>query len=103
MAATKRFRRGAFQGKKIEFASSERIDELRAVADDFMLEIFDFLPGEYLITDESSLADFTEMGSADTTPIWSLIAEHFEIERTDVESEMLVDIFAEIQAKKSVQ
>ena len=68
-----------------------------------MLEIFDFLPGEYLITDESSLPDFTEMGSADTSPIWSLITERFAIERTDVASERLVDIFAEIQARKSVQ
>jgi len=103
LAAAKHFKRGALKGKKIEFASSERIEELRGVADDFMLEIFDFLPGEYLITDESSLPDFTEMGSADTSPIWSLITERFAIERTDVPSERLVDIFAEIQARKSVQ
>jgi hypothetical protein len=64
LAAVKKFKRGALKGKKIEFASSERIEEFRGVADDFMLEIFDFLPGEYLITDESSLPDFTEMGSA---------------------------------------
>jgi hypothetical protein len=103
LAAATKFSRGALKGKKIEFASSERIEELRSVADDFMLEIFDFLPGEYLITDASSLRDFTDMASADTSPIWRLITERFAIERTDVPSEKLVDVFAEIQARKSVQ
>jgi hypothetical protein len=103
LAAAKRIRRGPLAGKKIEFASSERIEELRGVAEDFMLEIFDFLPGEYLITDESSLSDFTEMGSSDTSPIWGLITDHFGIERANVLSERLVDIFSEIQARKSVQ
>jgi hypothetical protein len=63
------------QDKKIEFASSDRIEEFRRVADDFMLEIFDFVPGEYLITDESSLRDFTEFGSSETAPIWSRITK----------------------------
>jgi hypothetical protein len=103
LAAAKRVRRGAFKGKNVEFASSERVEALRGVAEDFMLEIFDLLPGEYLITDESSLPDFTQMGWADTSPIWSLITERFAIQRTDVASERLVDIFAEIQARKSVQ
>jgi hypothetical protein len=89
--------------KKIEFASSDRIEELRHVADDFMLEIFDFVPGEYLITDESSLRDFTEFGSSDTAPIWSRITKIYAIEPTDVPSERLVDLFAEIEARSNLQ
>ena len=38
--------------KRIEFAASDRVDDMRRIADEFMMEIFDFLPGEYLITDE---------------------------------------------------
>jgi hypothetical protein len=68
-----------------------------------MLEIFNFLPGEYLITDESSLRDFTESASSDTSSIWSKITQRYALERTDVPSEMLVDIFAEIQARKNWQ
>lgn len=45
-----------------------------------MLEIFDFLPGEYLITDESSLRDFTDLGSSDTTGIWNRITKIYAIE-----------------------
>jgi hypothetical protein len=47
-----------FQGKKIEVAPATGIDAFRAVADDFMGKIFEFEPGEYLITDESMLRDF---------------------------------------------
>lgn len=89
--------------KKIEFASSDRIEEFRRVADDFMLEIFDFVPGEYLITDESSLRDFTEFGSSETAPIWSRITKVYAIERRDVPSERLVDLFAEIEARRNLQ
>jgi hypothetical protein len=89
--------------KKIEFASSERLEGFRHVADDFMLEIFDFVPGEYLITDESSLRDFTEFGSSDTGPIWSRITKIYGIERADVPSEILVDLFAQIEARRNLQ
>jgi hypothetical protein len=89
--------------KKIDFPSSDRIEQFRRIADDFMLEIFDFVPGEYLITDESSLRDFTEFGSSDTAPIWSRITKVYAIERTDVPSEKLVDLFAQIEARRNLQ
>lgn len=54
--------RGPFKGKKITFASTERIEEFKEIASEFMREIFDLLPGEYLISDESDLHDFTEIG-----------------------------------------
>ena len=95
--------RGPFKGKSVEFASTDRIEEFRRIADDFMLEIFDFMPGEYLISDESSLRDFTNMGTSDTTSIWDLITKLYAIERSDVPSERLVDIFAQIMARRSVQ
>jgi hypothetical protein len=61
------------------------------------------LPGEYLITDESSLRDFTAFGSSETSLIWSNVTELYAIERADVPSERLVDIFAEIQARRNLQ
>ncbi|HMA00051.1 MAG TPA: hypothetical protein VKP66_19080 [Steroidobacteraceae bacterium] len=97
------FNRGPMKGKTISYASSERMEEFRRIADDFMLEIFDFLPGDYLITDESSLRDFTEMGSSETSPIWSRIAKLYAIGQADVPSERLVDIFAEIRARGNLQ
>ncbi len=96
-------KRGAYKGKKVTYASTDRIEDFRGLADDFMMEVFDFLPGDYLITDESSLRDFTEFGLSDTSPIWLRIAELYAIGKADVPSERLVDIFAEIQRRRNVQ
>ena len=68
-----------------------------------MVEVFDFLPGDYLITDESGLRDFTDFASSDTSPIWRRIAEIYGIDETDVPSERLADIFAEIKKRRSIQ
>ena len=96
-------KRGAFKGKKVTYASTERAEEFRKLAADFMMELFDFLPGDYLITDESSLRDFTDFASSDTSPLWRRITEIYTIGKADVPSERLVDIFTEIQARRSVQ
>jgi hypothetical protein len=97
------FKRGQFQGKRISCAPTDRIDEFRQIANDFMLEVFDPLPGDYLITDESSLRDFADFGSFDTSQIWSRITNLYAFGRADVPSESLVDIFAEIQARRTLQ
>ena len=96
-------KRGTFKGKKVTYASTDRVEEFRKLAGDFMMEVFDFLPGDYLITDESSLRDFTELASSDTSPIWFRINEIYAIGRADVPSERLVDIFAEIQRRRNLQ
>jgi hypothetical protein len=44
-----------FRGKKIELAPTTGIEASPAVPNDFMRKIFEFEPGEYLITDESKL------------------------------------------------
>ena len=96
-------KRGAFRGKKITYASTDRVEEFRKLAGEFMMEVFDFLPGDYLITDESSLRDFTDFASSDTSPLWRRITEIYGVGKADVSSERLVDIFTEIQARRSVQ
>lgn len=98
-----KFKRGPLKGKKVTYASTVRVEEYGKIAGDFMLEVFDFLPGEYLITDESSLRDFTDFASSDTSPIWNRITEIYSIERADVPSEDLADIFAEIRGRRSIQ
>ncbi len=95
--------RGPFKGKKIEFASTGRIEGFRRLAVEFMLEIFDFMPGEYLITDESIIHDFTEVNSCDTSDIWRRITGYYGVRREEVSSELLVDVFSEIQERKILQ
>src|SRR3990172_2056622 len=79
--------RGRFKGKKITFASTERIEEFTQLADDFMEKVFDLEPGEYLITDESDVLDFTEMASSDTSEIWHRIEAIYGVALADVGSE----------------
>lgn len=98
-----KFKRGHFKGKKISYAPADRIDQFSQIASDFMLEVFDFLPGDYFITDESSLRDFTDFGSSETSEIWSRICNLYAFGRADVPSERLVDIFAAIQARRTLK
>lgn len=99
----KRVTRGRFAGKKITFASTELIEDFRQLASDFMGQVFDFLPGEYLISDESDLLDFTGMGSSDTSEIWKRITEVYRISLADIDSERLVSIFAKITQRRNLQ
>ena len=96
-------KRGPFKGKKITYASTERIEEFRDIASEFVCEIFDLLPGEYLISDESDLDDFTEIGSSDTSQIWKRITETYGLVLSDVESERLVSIFIQIARRRNLQ
>ena len=50
--------KGFFKGKRVELASTTGIQTFDEIAEDFMLTLFGFDPGQYLITDLSSLHDF---------------------------------------------
>ena len=65
--------RGRFKGKKITFASTARVEECAQLASEFMEEIFDLVSGQYAISDESDLRDFTDLGSSDTSELWARI------------------------------
>jgi hypothetical protein len=95
--------RGRFKGRKITFASTEQIEEFARLAGDFMGQVFDFEPGEYLISDESDVLDFTEMGSSDTSEIWRRITEIYGVSLADVGSGRLVSIFTEIARRRNMQ
>jgi hypothetical protein len=103
VVAMTEFKRGPLKGKKVTYASTDRVAEYSKIAGEFMSEVFDFLPGDCLIADVSSLRDFTDFGSSDTSPIWSRITEIYSIERADIPSEGLADIFAEIQSRRNIQ
>lgn len=99
----KRISRGRFKGKRITFASTARIEDFTVLTNEFMEEIFELLPGEYLISDESELRDFTEMGSSDTADVWRQIKAIYGVEALDVGSEVLVNIFTEIVRQRNLQ
>jgi hypothetical protein len=95
-------KKGRFKGKRITFADSDRVEEFYDISAEFMEKIFELLPGEYLITDESDVADFTDAGSSDSSELWIRISEAFDIDRSELESGRFVNIFAEIARRRNL-
>lgn len=95
--------RGLLKGKKITYASTERVDEFTQLSNEFMEQVFDLEPGEYLISDESDVPDFTFMESSDASEIWKRITEIYGVAPDDVASEKLVDIFVAITQRRNLQ
>ena len=93
--------RGPFKGKKIEFAPTTGIDKFRAISEDLMNKIFGLEPGEYLISDESSLYDFTGLDEMQLLDINKKIQEIYNIEISDIKSRNLLEIFKRIRDRKS--
>ena len=90
---------GPFKGKKIEFAPTTGVDMFLKISDEFMKKIFDFAPGEYLISDESSLHDFTCLNEWDLTDIRKKIRNLYDLDISDIESGNLLEIFKRIHNK----
>ena len=63
--------------------------------------IFGLEPGEYLISDESSLYDFTGLDEMQLLDINKKIQEIYNIEISDIKSRNLLEIFRRISDSKS--
>lgn len=88
--------------KKITYALTDQIEAFKQITSDFMLEIFELMPGDYVISDEYSLPDFAAFGSSDTSEIWRLMKESYDIARDQVRSEKLIDVFRAIEQRRCI-
>jgi hypothetical protein len=88
--------------KQFVLSSTDSVEVFQEIADRFMLEIFELEPGEYIITDESDIRDFTSFGISDTGPVWRQIAAVYGISREEVGSGRLVKIFRTIAERQKV-
>jgi hypothetical protein len=93
--------RGTFKGKRTEFAPTTGIDKFRAISENFMNIIFGLEPGEYLISDESSLYDFTGLDEMELPDIHKKIQDMYNIDVSDIKSRNLLEIFRRISDSKS--
>lgn len=91
---------GPFKGKKIEFAPTTGVDTFLNISEDFMKKIYNFEPGEYLITDESSLFDFTGFDEMELTDIQKIIQDVYDVDVSDIASGNLLEIFMRIHHSK---
>jgi len=91
---------GPLKGKKIELAPTTGVNMFGRIFEEFMEKIFDFVPGEYLISDESSLYDFTGFDKYDLNDIQKRIRDVYSLDVSDIESGNLLEIFKRIHNKR---
>ena len=96
-------RSGPFKGRKITFASTDKVEEFKTIADDFMLDVFELEPGDYAISDESDLRDFVSFFEEDRADAWTRMREHYGLEREELQSTLLIDVFGEIANRRKLQ
>jgi hypothetical protein len=96
-------KRGLLKGKRVSYAPTNRIEDYAALAREFMTCVFELDPGDYLISDESEVSDFTVSGAWDAAATWQRIEEIYGIGGADVPGGRLVDILAAIAGRRRVQ
>lgn len=92
-------RKVPFKGKRVEFASTTAIDTLENIAEDFMLNIFGFEPGQYLITDLSSLHDFVGVDDMEFVDILARIRDVYQMDVADLPSGNLLEILKRLHER----
>ena len=102
-SSDKVIRSGPFKGKKITFASTDIIEEFKTIADDFMLDVFELEPGDYVISDESDLRDFVSIVEEDRLDAWKRMQEHYGLKREELQSTLLIDVFEKISNRRKLQ
>lgn len=93
-------RKGPLKGKRVEFASTARIETFEELAEDFMLNIFGFEPGHYLITDLSSLHDFVGVDDMELVDMLARIRDVYGLDVADLRSGNLLEIFRRLSEQQ---
>lgn len=93
-------RKGRFKGKRVEFASTAGIESFEEIAEDFMLDIFGFEPGQYLITDLSSLHDFAGVDDMEVVDMLARIRDVYRLDVADLPSGNLLEIFRRLNEQQ---
>lgn len=82
-------------------ASTAGIELFEDIMEDFMLDIFGFESGQYLITDESSLHDFIGVGDMHLADILRKIRDVYGLDVSDLKSGNLLEIFERLREQQS--
>ena len=92
---------GPLKGNKIELAPTAGIEMFEGIAEDFMQRIFNLEAGDYLITDESSLYDFTGVDDMKLADIYRKIENEYGLDVSDLKSGNLLEIFVRVHDQGS--
>ncbi len=96
----KRSRRGPLRGKTIELAPTREIEEFIDIYKEFIERMFGLEPGEYLITDESTLYDFMGPGGNELLDLQKTIRDTYGVDISNIRNGSLREIFKRIKTSK---
>jgi hypothetical protein len=94
-------RKGPFKGKRVELASMTGVRTLEEIAEDFMLRLFGFDPGQYLITDLSSLHDFAGVDDIEIGDMLARIRDAYGLDVADLPNGNLVEILRRLHEQQA--
>jgi len=92
--------KGLSRGKRVELAATTGIERFDDVAEEFMLNVFGFEAGEYLITDLSSLLDFVGVDDMELVDTLSRIRNVYGLDVADLPSGNLIEIFKRLDERR---
>lgn len=94
-------RKGPFKGKRVELGSTTGIQTFDEIAEDFMLTLFGFDPGQYLITDLSSLHDFVGVDDMEIGDMLAKIRKVYGLDVADLPNGNLLEIFRRLHEQQA--
>lgn len=94
-------RKGPFKGKRVELASTTGVRTFEEIAEDFMLTVFGFDPGHYLLTDLSSLHDFVGVDDMEVGDMLARIRDIYGLDVADLPNGSLLEIFRRLHEQKA--
>lgn len=94
-------RKGLFKGKRVELASTTGVQTFEEIAEDFMHTRFGFDPGQYLITDLSSLHDFVGVDDMEVGDMLTRIREVYGLDVADLPNGNLLQIFRRLHEQQA--
>jgi hypothetical protein len=94
-------RKGPFKGKRVELASTTGVRTFEEIAEDFMLTLFGFDSGQYLITDLSSLHDFVGVDDMEIGDMLVRIRDAYALDVADLPNGNLLEIFRRLHEQQA--
>ena len=86
---------------QFEYAPTDGIEKYRAIADDFMRQIFEYEPENYMITDESMLLDFRDFGEDRAMPQARAKIQKIYGDVVEKDTDYLIEIFRRIAERNN--
>jgi hypothetical protein len=91
---------GPLSGRRVSVASTAGINAMEEIAEAFMRAVFGFEPGQYLITDRSSIYDFVGVNDRSAEEIHRKIRSAYVLDLADLRDGNLLELLNRLQERQ---